>query len=100
MHIIRLSLVVLFLVILAACGSPAPEPEQEPPAEPPMGQNDSMEMSAEPVAEFLDPGAEFSPLKYFDSGMVTLNDRCPVLKTPLNPKMEAVYVNGRPIGFC
>jgi len=39
-------------------------------------------------------------LKYFDSGMVTLNDRCPVLKTALNPKMEAVYVNGRPIGFC
>jgi hypothetical protein len=65
-----------------------------------MEQDDSMEMTAEPVAEFVDPDAEFSPLKYFDSGMVTLNDRCPVLKTPLNPKMEAVYVNGRPIGFC
>ena len=90
--------VVSAAVLLFSCASPTPDPE--PIAEGPTQMEQSMEMTAEPVAEFVDPDAELSPLKYFDTGLVTLNDRCPVLKTQLNPKMEAVYVNGRPIGFC
>jgi hypothetical protein len=85
-------------LLLFSCASPGPDHEPVAGEQSPMEQ--SMEMTAEPVAEFVDPDAEFSPLQYFDTGMVTLNDRCPVLKTRLNPKMEAVYVNGRPIGFC
>ena len=97
----RYSLLLTFVsaaVLLFSCASPAPDPE--PVTEEPAPMEQSMEMTAEPVAEFMDPDAEFSPLKYFDTGMVTLNDRCPVLKTQLSPKMEAVYVNGRPVGFC
>lgn len=52
------------------------------------------------LAERVDPDAEFSKLRYLDTDAVTLNDRCPVRKIRLNPKMEAVYVNGRAIGFC
>lgn len=31
---------------------------------------------------------------------VTLNDRCMVRQSKLNPKMRPMYVNNRPIGFC
>lgn len=50
-------------------------------------------------AEYVAPEAEFSQLRYPD-GQVTLNDRCPVRKAKLNPRMVPVYVNGRPVGFC
>lgn len=30
----------------------------------------------------------------------TLNDRCPRLKAPLNPRVQPLYVNGFPVGFC
>ena len=33
-------------------------------------------------------------------GQMTLNDRCPVRQGPLNLRLPAVYVNGRPVGFC
>ena len=42
----------------------------------------------------------FPQIRYFDSGLVTENDRCAVRKVKLNVKMPPVYVNGRPIGFC
>ena len=38
-------------------------------------------------------------LKYADS-LVSLNDRCVVSQTKLNPRVRPVYVNGLPIGFC
>lgn len=33
-------------------------------------------------------------------GEITLNDRCPVRKAPLNRRLPALFVNGHPIGFC
>jgi len=50
--------------------------------------------------EFVAPADSFPRVRYFESDKITLNDRCPVRKVPLNPKMTPVYVNGLPIGFC
>lgn len=33
-------------------------------------------------------------------GEITLNDKCPVRKAGLNLRLPALFVNGRPIGFC
>jgi hypothetical protein len=52
------------------------------------------------LAEFVNPEDSLPRLRYFDSNLVTLNDRCAVRKVRLNPKMPAVYVNGQPVGFC
>lgn len=41
----------------------------------------------------------FPHLRFSDS-TVSLNDRCPVRKVPLNRRLPAMLVNGRPIGFC
>ena len=41
---------------------------------------------------------EFSPRRYRDT--ISLNDRCPNTGTALNPKVEPIWVNARPIGFC
>jgi hypothetical protein len=40
------------------------------------------------------------PHMLFADGQITLNDRCPVRKVPLNLRLPGLYVNGRPIGFC
>ena len=52
------------------------------------------------LAEYVDSRNDFPRLRFYDSGLVTLNDRCPVRRTRLSAKMPAAYVNGRPIGFC
>ena len=83
------------ILLLFSCASPPAEPEAEPVQEP-MAAG----MSDVALAELVDPEAEFSPLRYFDTDLITLNDRCPVRKVGLNPKIRAVMVNGRPIGFC
>ena len=49
---------------------------------------------------FEDPAAKFSRIRYSERGVVSLNDRCPVTGTRLNPAIPPIYVNGRPIGFC
>ena len=36
----------------------------------------------------------------FEDGSTSLNDRCPVRASSLNPDVFTVFVNGRPIGFC
>ena len=54
----------------------------------------------EAPAVAVDPEAEYSAMRYSDSGLASLNDRCPVSGTPLSPDIEPLYVNGRPIGFC
>jgi len=51
-------------------------------------------------AEFVSPGDSLSALRYLDTEQVSINDRCPILKGRLNPKMAPAYVNGRPVGFC
>ena len=55
---------------------------------------------AEPLGELVEPDAELSRVRYWDRGLVSLNDRCPNTQTRLSPAIEPVYVNGRPIGFC
>ena len=52
------------------------------------------------LAEYVDSQEEFPKLRFYDSGLVSMNDRCPVRRTRLSAKMPAAYVNGRPIGFC
>jgi hypothetical protein len=53
-----------------------------------------------PVHERV-PGsdAEHPRLRFLD-GSVSMNDRCAVTGATLNPHMDALYVNGRAIGFC
>ena len=41
-----------------------------------------------------------SPIRYDDRELVSLNDQCPVAGDRLTPRIEPLYVNGRPIGFC
>ena len=53
-----------------------------------------------PLAEYVSPTDTLPRLRYLADGLVTLNDRCPVRKVKLNPRMHAAYVNGRPVGFC
>lgn len=89
----KFMLLLIAVTLLLSCASPAPDPE---PAEEPVAG----EMPDIVLAELVDPETKFSPLRYLDSGLITLNDRCPVRELPLNPKIEAVLVNGRPIGFC
>jgi len=49
------------------------------------------------LAEFVEPD---STLRFFADGLVSPNNRCPVRRVGLNPKMTPVYVNGEPFGFC
>ena len=52
------------------------------------------------LGEPVDASLEHSPIRYFDTDLVSLNGACPVQGLALNPVIEPVYVNGRPIGFC
>ena len=54
----------------------------------------------EPLGEFETPEADFSAVRYWDRDLVSLNDRCPNTQARLNPAIEPIYVNGRPVGFC
>jgi hypothetical protein len=40
------------------------------------------------------------PHMLMSNGAITLNDRCPVRKVPLNLRLPALFVNDKPIGFC
>jgi YHS domain-containing protein len=61
--------------------------------EPPQAIEESFE------SVLADPEAEFSPLQYAD-GTFTLNDRCPISRDKLNPKVRPLFVNQEPVGFC
>lgn len=50
--------------------------------------------------QFVPGDIDTLPRIRFADGQVSLNDRCPVRKGPLNLRMPPVYVNGRPVGFC
>ena len=52
-----------------------------------------------PCPVYDDTTAALPRLLYAD-GTRTLNDRCMVRSSKLNPRIRAVYVNGRPVGFC
>ena len=51
------------------------------------------------VSEHVDPDAAFSAVRY-ENGQVSLNEQCPVRRTKLNTKLQPLFVNGQPIGFC
>lgn len=78
----------LGLGLLSACAGEPPRGAAGPP-EPLMTR----------AATVVDTTAEYPRLRYED-GMVSLNDRCPVRRVRLNPKMPPVRVNGHPVGFC
>ena len=73
-------------VVLLAWGCAAPAPTPAP--------------STSTGAEYVDPGAELSRLRFLERDQVSMNDRCPVRHSRLNPEIAPVYVNGRPLGFC
>ena len=55
--------------------------------------------SAMPLPEKVPvPGGETFRLRF--GSLLSLNDTCPVARRPLNPRMRATWVNGKPIGFC
>ena len=89
----KLFLPAAFLVLLSCSGSSGPVTDTEVISEP-------EPMPTEILGEIVNPDQEFSPMRYDDTGLITLNDRCPVRRVALNTAMKAVYVNGRPIGFC
>jgi len=51
-----------------------------------------------PVAPPPNP-ADLKPITYSD-GVTSTNDRCPIRKGKLNTKIEPVWVNQHPVGFC
>jgi hypothetical protein len=51
-------------------------------------------------AKFVVGEVDSFPRLVYPDGLVSLNDRCPVRKVELNPRMPPVYVNGQPVGFC
>jgi hypothetical protein len=52
-----------------------------------------------PLAEKVPvPGGDTYRLRF--GSLLSPNDTCPVAKRPLNPRMRATWVNGKPIGFC
>jgi len=78
-----------FILVVAATSSPAQksdEPEKQP--------------EYRTLGEYVNPNDSLPHVRYFEDRLVTLNDRCPILKGRLNPRMPAAYVNGLPIGFC
>ncbi len=89
--LIAVSAIALLAVALPACTVTRPDGAG--------GPGDAMNKYAL-VAEPVNPQDPWPRLRYFDTGLVSINDRCAVRRTPLNPKMPAVYVNGRPVGFC
>ena len=69
-------------------------------AEPAETKPDHPQPAVEPFAEFVTPSDSLPKLRYFADDKITLNDRCPVRRVRLNPKMGASYVNNQPVGFC
>lgn len=70
------------------------------PPKPAPDKTNEMSMAAAPLAAFVAPEDSLPRLRFLADGLVSLNDRCPVRKVRLNPRMGASYVNGHPVGFC
>jgi hypothetical protein len=76
-------LVVLVAAIMLACGN---EPTSRLVDDIGLGQ-------------YTDTTLAFPPMRYAN-GETTINDRCPVRKSALNPRLSPLFVNGKPLGFC
>ena len=98
-----LTLLLVFAVVpaaLAQTDDPGKPAKPAMPAITAMPAMPEIAIQTEPYAEFVAPEDSLPRLRFFDGDQVSLNDRCPVRKVKLNPKMGAHYVNGRPVGFC
>ena len=60
---------------------------------------DAQKMPSMGETVLTDTTSDFPHLRFAD-GQVSLNDRCMVRQVKLNPRLPAIYVNGRPVGFC
>ena len=103
MHIALLtSAMVLWAVAALAQPEIAPAAKKQITLAPPDAPESGSEAkpAPPPLAEFTSLTDTLPRLRYLADGLVTLNDRCPVRKVKLNPRMQAAYVNGFPVGFC
>ena len=91
----RLALILIMAMVLQGCADNSDSPATKTEA-----KTNTMPMSAEAYAAFVAPEDSLPYLRFFDGDQVSLNDRCPVRKVRLNPKMAPAYVNGQPVGFC
>lgn len=90
--------ILLLLVTLLAVAVPSMAVDHPAPAA--AAGDAKMAPKAEPFAEFVTPTDSLPRMRFLADGKISLNDRCPVRKVRLNPRMGASYVNGQPVGFC
>ena len=96
----------------APAASPDPSPKASPAETPAPSAKDTptrtlmngpsdAKAASEARTPVYTPGDEeaYPRIRYSDE-QVSVNDRCPVRKAKLNLKMDPIYVNGRPVGFC
>jgi len=57
-------------------------------------------VSSSRVQHFVAGPDSLHPRLKFADSLVSVNHRCVVSGSKLNPKVRPVYVNGVPIGFC
>lgn len=82
-------------IVIAACSQQ--QESRKPPSNVPIlfvdadGSNPSMarDTSRNPFPHLM-----------FEDSSLSINDRCPVRKVGLNRRLQALLVNGRPLGFC
>ncbi|MDH3199008.1 MAG: hypothetical protein OEO21_12295 [Candidatus Krumholzibacteria bacterium] len=53
-----------------------------------------------PFGAYASQGDSLPRVRYFEDGQLSVNDRCAVRRTKLNPHVRPVWVNGHPVGFC
>jgi len=85
------SIILVAAVVTLACSDKKDEAKREEVAS---------TMPAVVYGEFIQPEDSLPRMRYFETGLVGVSDRCAVRKVRLNPKMPPVYVNGHPVGFC
>lgn len=82
-RVASLGLIVAASVVLSGCG-----------------RRDEVRLVADLACPVYDDSTSQAPRLLYEDGTRTLNDRCMVRPARLNPKIRAIYVNGRPVGFC
>jgi len=89
-----LSVLVSLPLLQVNCGSKKPATVQD---NLPVAYVDSDGSHESPVRDST--RNPFPHLK-LEGGRITINDRCPVTKAPLNRRLPVLFVNGQAVGFC